>query len=233
MLQLLKLGLTTESLRCYIPKFVKEVEDYVRTSPYFKGNTGIVNITEVMAEITIYTASGSLLGNEVRAMFDSTFATLYRHLDDGFQPINFILPGLPLPQNFRRDHARKTMEKLFSDIIRERREKGNQGDETDMVWTLMNAQYKDGKDLPDHHAARMLIAILMGGQHNTAASGAWLLLNLAHKPHLVQELYNEQVAVLGSPQEPLTWENLQELTLNGQVIKANWLKLNSWGTTPS
>ncbi|KAF5586217.1 cytochrome P450 monooxygenase family 51 (sterol 14-demethylase) [Fusarium pseudoanthophilum] len=224
--RLLKLGLTTDSLRCYIPKFVKEVEDYIATSPYFKGTTGIVNITEVMAEITIYTAAGSLLGNEVRSMFDSTFATLYRHLDDGFQPINFVLPGLPLPQNFRRDHARKVMEELFSDIIRKRREMGNQGDETDMVWTLMNAKYKDGEDLPDHHAARMLIAILMGGQHNTAASGAWLLLNLAHKPHLVKELYDEQIKVLGSPQEPLTWENLQKLTLNGQVIKET-LRLHS------
>jgi sterol 14-demethylase len=118
------------------------------------------------------------------------------------------------------------MEDLFSDIIRQRRETGHQGDETDMVWTLMDAQYKDGTPLPDHHAARMLIAILMGGQHNTAASGAWLLLNLAHKPHLVQELYDEQVEVLGSISAPLTWENLQKLTLNGQVIKET-LRLHS------
>ncbi|KAF4465699.1 cytochrome P450 family 51 (sterol 14-demethylase) [Fusarium albosuccineum] len=224
--RLLKLGLTTEALRAYIPKFVKEVEDYVSTSSYFRGESGQVNITEVMAEITIYTASASLLGNEVRSMFDSTFATLYRHLDDGFQPINFVMPWLPLPQNRRRDHARKVMEGLFSDIIRQRRENGNQGDETDMIWTLMDAQYKDGAVLPDEHVARLLIAILMGGQHNTAASGAWLFLNLAHKPQLVEELYKEQLEVLGSPPVPLTWENLQQLTLNGQVIKET-LRLHS------
>ncbi|KAJ3463496.1 hypothetical protein MRS44_008282 [Fusarium solani] len=223
---LLKLGLTTEALRAYIPKFVKEVEDYVNTSPYFKGETGQVNITEVMAEITIYTASGSLLGNEVRSMFDSTFALLYRHLDDGFQPINFVMPWLPLPQNRRRDHARNVMEGLFANIIRQRREQGNQGDETDMIWTLMDAQYKDGTVLPDIHVARLLIAILMGGQHNTAASGAWLFLNLAHKPHLVEEMYQEQLEVLGSPPAPLTWENVQKLTLNGQVIKET-LRLHS------
>ncbi|KAJ4319318.1 Sterol 14-alpha demethylase cyp51c [Fusarium piperis] len=223
---LLKLGLTTEALRAYIPKFVKEVEDYVSTSPYFKGESGQVNITEVMAEITIYTASGSLLGNEVRSMFDSTFALLYRHLDDGFQPINFVMPWLPLPQNRRRDHARKVMEGLFADIIRQRREQGNHGDETDMIWTLMDSQYKDGTVLPDEHVARLLIAILMGGQHNTAASGAWLFLNLAHKPHLVEEMYQEQLEVLGSPPAPLTWENVQKLTLNGQVIKET-LRLHS------
>ncbi|KAJ4157742.1 Sterol 14-alpha demethylase cyp51c [Fusarium falciforme] len=179
-----------------------------------------------MAEITIYTASGSLLGNEVRSMFDSTFALLYRHLDDGFQPINFVMPWLPLPQNRRRDHARNVMEGLFANIIRQRREQGNQGDETDMIWTLMDAQYKDGTVLPDIHVARLLIAILMGGQHNTAASGAWLFLNLAHKPHLVEEMYQEQLEVLGSPPAPLTWENVQKLTLNGQVIKET-LRLHS------
>ncbi|KAH7128029.1 cytochrome P450 [Dactylonectria estremocensis] len=224
--RLLKLGLTTDALRAYVPKFVKEVEDYVNTSPYFKGESGEANVTEVLAEITIYTASGSLLGNEVRSMFDSTFATLYRHLDDGFQPINFVMPWLPLPQNRRRDHARKVMEGLFSDIIRERREQGNQGDETDMIWTLMDARYKDGTALPDEHVARLLIAILMGGQHNTAASGAWILLNLANKPHLVEEMYQEQLEILGSPPAPLTWENVQKLTLNGQVIKES-LRLHS------
>ncbi|KAJ4248365.1 Sterol 14-alpha demethylase cyp51c [Fusarium torreyae] len=224
--RLLKLGLTPDSLRSYIPKFVKEVEDFVNTSPYFKGETGVVNITEVLAEITIYTAAASLLGNEVRSMFDGSFATVYRHLDDGFQPINFVIPGLPLPVNFRRDRARKAMEELFSDIVRQRRETGNQSDETDMIWTLMDAKYKDGEALPDLHTARLLIAMLMGGQHNTAASGAWLMLELAHKPHLVEEMYKEQLEVLGSPPAPLTWENLQKLELSAKVIKET-LRLHS------
>jgi sterol 14alpha-demethylase len=206
--------------------FVKEVEDYVKTSSNFKGQSGVSNITEVMAQITIYTAAGSLQGKEVRSKFDDTYAILYRHLDDGFQPINFMLPGLPLPQNRRRDHAQKVMEDLFSDIIRRRREKGNRDGETDMITVLMDAQYKDGTVMPDVHVARLMIAILMGGQHNTAASGAWVMLNLAKKPHLIEELYQEQLTVLGSPLPPLSWENLQQLPLNSQVIKET-LRLHS------
>jgi sterol 14alpha-demethylase len=198
----------------------------VSTSPRFKGESGTCNITEVMAEITIYTASASLQGKEVRSKFDTTFALLYRHLDDGFQPINFMMPGLPLPQNRRRDHAQKVMEDLYSDIIRRRRQEGNQDGETDMIWTLMDAQYKDGTVIPDVHIARLMIALLMGGQHNTAVSGAWIMLNLAHKPHLIEEMYQEQLKVLGSPLPPLTWENLQKLTFNGQIIKET-LRLHS------
>lgn len=219
-------GFTSNSLRSYIPKFVKEVEDYINTSPRFQGESGECNITEVMAEITIYTASGSLQGKEVRSKFDTTFAALYRHLDDGFQPINFIMPWLPLPQNRRRDHAHKVMEKLYGDIIEARRQQGNPDGETDMLWTLMASQYKDGSDVPDEHISRLMIALLMGGQHNTAASGAWLILNLANKPHLIEELYQEQATVLGLPLPLLTLESLQELKLCGQVIQET-LRLHS------
>ncbi|KAF2673403.1 cytochrome P450 [Microthyrium microscopicum] len=218
--RLCKEGFTTEALRAYIPKFVSEVENYIKSSPRFKGKTsGECNITEVMGEITIYTASSSLQGKEVRSKFDDTFAALYRHLDDGFQPINFIAPWLPLPQNRRRDHAQRVMEKLYAGIISRRREEGNVNGETDMIWKLMDAEYKDGSVMPDVHIARLMIALLMGGQHNTAASGAWILLNLAHRPELLEELYQEQLSVLGNPLPELTWESLQRLTLSGQVIK--------------
>ena len=41
-----------------------------------------------MAEITLYTAAGSLQGKEIRERMDSEVALLYRHLDDGLIPIN-------------------------------------------------------------------------------------------------------------------------------------------------
>lgn len=52
------------------------------------------------------------------------------------------------------------------------------------------------------------------------------MLNLANKPHLIEEMYQEQITLLGSPLPPLTWESLQKLTLNGQVIKET-LRLHS------
>ena len=109
---------------------------------------------------SLYTASGSVQGKEVRSKFDTTFAALYRHLDDGFQPINFIMPWLPLPQTLRRDHAQKVMENLYSDIIRRRRQHGNPNGETDMIWALMDAQYKDGSIISDEHISRLMMRSL-------------------------------------------------------------------------
>lgn len=128
------------------------------------------DVSSVFPEISLYTAAGSLQGKEVRDSFDSTFATYYRHLDDGFAPINFILPGLPTPVNRRRDRAQKVMAGLYMDIIKRRRMTGNQTGSHDMLWALMEARYKDGTAISDEEMANLMIALLMGGQHNTAVS---------------------------------------------------------------
>lgn len=205
---------------------VKEIQDYVLGPHEFRGKSGVCNVTEAIAQIALYVAARSLQGAEVREKFDGTFATLYRHLDDGFQPINFIMPWLPLPQNRRRDHARSVMEKLYNDMIERRRQRGNVDGETDMLWSLMEGEYKDGTKVSDVHISRLMVALLLAGQHNTAATGAWIMLHLANQPQVIAELYQEQKDVLGWPLPPLTWDNLQKLKLNERVIKET-LRLHS------
>ncbi len=69
-------------------QFENEVSEFVKSSPIFQAENGICDISAVMAEITLYTAAGSLQGKEIREKMDSEVALLYRHLDDGFAPIN-------------------------------------------------------------------------------------------------------------------------------------------------
>lgn len=172
-----------------------------------------------MAEITIYTASRSLQGKEVRSKFDSSFADLYHHLDMGFSPINFMLPWAPLPHNRKRDSAQKKMAQTYLEIITARREAGSQRDADDMIWNLMSSVYKNGTPIPDVEVAHMMIALLMAGQHSSSATSAWILLRLATRPDILEELYEEQKAVLGEDLPPLTYETLQRLSLNSQVVK--------------
>ncbi len=56
------------------------------------------------------------------------------------------------------------------------------------------------------------------------ASGTWVMLHLAHRPHLIEELYQEQADLLGG--QSLTYESLQKLTLHNNVIKET-LRLHS------
>ncbi|KAF7596185.1 Lanosterol 14-alpha-demethylase [Aspergillus hancockii] len=214
-----KFGLTSDALRSYVRLITNEVEDFAQNSPAFQGPKGVFDVCKTIAEITIYTASRSLQGKEVRSRFDSTFAELYHDLDMGFAPINFMLPWAPLPHNRKRDAAQKRMTETYMEIIKERRKTGSKKDSEDMVWNLMSCVYKDGRPVPDEEIAHMMIALLMAGQHSSSSTAAWIVLHLAASPDLMEELYQEQLRVLGSDLPSLTYESLQKLDLHAKVIK--------------
>ena len=171
-----------------------------------------------MAELTIYTASRSLQGKEVREKFDASFADLYHDLDMGFSPINFMLPWAPLPHNRKRDYAQKKMAQTYMEIIQERK-RTNAEKGSDMIWNLMSCVYKDGTPVPDKEVAHMMIALLMAGQHSSSSTSSWIMLRLATRPDIQEELLEEQRRILGSTSAPLTYENLQKLPLHSQVVK--------------
>ena len=220
-MQFVKFGLTSESLKSYVPLIISEVQTYLRTSPLFASgqDTGTFDVPKAMAEITIYTASRSLQGREVRSRFDSSFADLYHDLDMGFSPINFMLPWAPLPHNRKRDYAHHKMAQTYMDIIQERRQAGSKRDSEDMIWNLMQCTYKDGRPVPDNEVAHMMIALLMAGQHSSSSTSAWILLRLATRPDIMDQLYEEQLRVCGPDLPALDFDTLQKLTLNAQVVK--------------
>lgn len=216
-----KFGLTLDAFKSYVDLISGETEQFITSGKSFHGDTGTVDIVNAMAELTIYTAARSLQGPEVRAKFDSTFADLYHDLDMGFSPINFMLPWAPLPHNRRRDFAQRKMTETYMEIIEKRRKAGSkreQGDD-DMIWNLMNCVYKDGTPVPDKEVAHMMIALLMAGQHSSSSTSSWILLRLATRPDIQEELLEEQKKILGEDLPPLTYENLQLLALNAKVVK--------------
>lgn len=216
-----KFGLTMDAFKSYVDLISSETKSFVLNNKHFRGQTGTIDIVPAMAELTIYTASRSLQGKEVREKFDSTFADLYHDLDMGFAPINFMLPWAPLPHNRKRDIAQKKMAETYMEIIRARRAAGGKRpqDEEDMIWNLMGCVYKDGTPVPDKEVAHMMIALLMAGQHSSSSTSSWILLRLATRPDIQEELLEEQKKVLGEDLPPLTYESLQKLTLNAKVVK--------------
>ncbi|KAL1994646.1 hypothetical protein VTN49DRAFT_2116 [Thermomyces lanuginosus] len=215
----MKFGLTSQALRSYVPLIADEVLQYIQKSRVFPAAKGAFDVVKAMAEITIFTASRSLQGKEVREKVDSTFAQLFHDLDMGFAPINFLLPWAPLPHNRKRDRAQRKMAETYMEIIRKRREAGNKKDSEDMVWNLMSCQYKNGTPVPDIEIAHMMIALLMAGQHSSSSTISWIVLRLASRPDITEELLEEQKRVLGEDLPPLTYDDLQKLRLHQQVIR--------------
>ncbi|KND89481.1 Eburicol 14-alpha-demethylase, partial [Tolypocladium ophioglossoides CBS 100239] len=215
----MKIALTTEAFRSYVPIISSEVQSYFKKDADFKGKSGIDDVPKKMAEITIFTASHALQGSAIRSKFDTSLAALYHDLDMGFTPINFMLHWAPLPWNRKRDHAQRTVAKIYMDTIKERRDEGDANKELDMMKHLMNSTYKNGAPVPDHEVAHMLIALLMAGQHSSSSTSSWIMLRLAQNPHILEELYEEQVKALGADLPPLAYEDLAKLPLNQAIIK--------------
>lgn len=215
----MKIALTTESFRSYVPIIADEVTTYFKKNPDFKGKSGIVDMPKKMAQLTIFTASHTLQGKEIRDQVDETLADLYHDLDMGFSPLNFALHWAPLPWNNRRDHAQRTVAKIYMDTMNRRRQRNDDDGAQDMMRHLMNSTYKDGTPVPDHEVAHMLIALLMAGQHSSSSTSSWIMLRLAQHPEIMEELYQEQVKALGADLPPLTYEDLAKLPLNANIIK--------------
>jgi sterol 14alpha-demethylase len=127
-----KVGLSTDNFRMYVGMIEDEVEHFMRHDIAFDvfqrndiNEWGKFDVTKVLAEITILTASRTLQGKEVRAGLDKSFSELYNDLDGGFTPLNFLFPNLPLESYRRRDRAQEKMSQFYIDIIKKRRAGGS------------------------------------------------------------------------------------------------------------
>lgn len=137
-----KWGLHTEAFRSYAGLIEQEVHDFLNSDAAFKeyqrgGNEwGSADILQLMAQVTILTASRTLQGKNIRSKLDKTFADVFQDLDGGFTPINFLFPNLPLPNYRARDKAHQKISQFYIDIIKERRE-NKQGDDVSSSITFL------------------------------------------------------------------------------------------------
>lgn len=89
-----KFGLTQRALESHVPLIEKEVLDYLKVTPAWKGASGLVDISLAMSEITLFTAARSLQGEEVRQKLTAEFAELYHDLDNvSSQPPSTLKPN--------------------------------------------------------------------------------------------------------------------------------------------
>ncbi|XP_065186720.1 lanosterol 14-alpha demethylase-like isoform X2 [Sycon ciliatum] len=188
--RIFKSGLTIARFEAYVPLIVEETKDYFAKW----GDQGKQNLFEALSELIILTASRCLHGPEIRGILDEHVAQLYNDLDGGFSHEAWLLPGwLPLPSFRTRDKAHKEMKKIFYKAIADRRASIASGTvgHTDMLQTILDATYKDGRGMTDDEIAGMLIGLLMAGQHTSSTTSAWLGFYLAQNKEFQDQCFEE------------------------------------------
>ncbi len=211
-LKMLMPVLRDKPMRGYAQVIVQEVEQMIAGW----GDTGEIDLLEFMKELTIYTSSHCLLGNEFRYELNEEFAKIYHDLEKGVNPLAFVFPYLPLPVFRRRDKARARLQELVTGIIAKRALKIEKSE--DAFQLLIESKYDDGTHLSPHEITGMLIGTIFAGHHTTAGTAAWTLLELARRPEHLAAVLAELDDLFGAEGE-VTFQSLREIPLLENVIK--------------
>nr|XP_013042429.2 leucine-rich repeat and death domain-containing protein 1 isoform X3 [Anser cygnoides] len=212
--KMLKTGLNIAQFKQHVSVIEEETREYFKAW----GESGEKNLFEALSELIILTASHCLHGKEIRSLLNEKVAQLYADLDGGFTHAAWLLPGwLPLPSFRRRDRAHKEIKNIFYKVIQKRR--NSEEKEDDMLQTLLDASYKDGRPLTDDEIAGMLIGLLLAGQHTSSTTSAWLGFFIARDKSIQEQCYAEQKAVCGDDLPPLTYDQLKDLSLLDRCLK--------------
>jgi len=211
-LKMLMPVLRDKPMRGYAQVIVGEVEQMIANW----GDSGEIDLLEFMKELTIYTSSHCLLGDEFRYELNEEFAKIYHDLEKGVNPLAFVFPYLPLPVFRRRDKARARLQELVTGIIAKRAQKPEKSE--DAFQLLIDARYDDGSRLSAHEITGMLIGTIFAGHHTTAGTAAWTLLELARRPEQLAQVLSELDAHFGADGE-VTFQSLREIPALENVIK--------------
>ncbi|WP_088241249.1 cytochrome P450 [Calothrix rhizosoleniae] len=205
-------ALREERMQAYAGFMATEAQAYFDTW----GESGEVDLLAAMNELTVFIASRCLIGHEFRQHLSTEFASLYHDLEGGINLLAFFQPYLPLPSFRRRDKARTRMVELISQIIANRRAKGNEGE--DFLQALMNARYADGTTLSEDNITGLLLTLLFAGQHTSAVLAAWTGILLLQHPQYLPAIMAEQQAVFGNG-KTFSLERLRQLVILERSIK--------------
>eukprot|EP01100_Stratorugosa_tubuloviscum_P000720 TRINITY_DN115_c2_g1_i1.p1 TRINITY_DN115_c2_g1~~TRINITY_DN115_c2_g1_i1.p1 ORF type:complete len:485 (+),score=241.22 TRINITY_DN115_c2_g1_i1:59-1513(+) len=217
-MQFVRSSLKTEQLASYIPHIIKETQDYFSKW----GQSGEIDIREALSELIILTASRCLMGREIRETMSEKVAELFKILDEGLQPISVFFPYLPIPAHKRRDNARLEMNKLFSRVMQQRRERIQQGFNDihdDILQVFMDVQYRDGRKLTDSEVSGLMIALLFAGQHTSSVTGSWTGLLMLKHTHYLQRVIEEQQIIREKYHNQLNLDSLNEMQILHRAVK--------------
>jgi sterol 14-demethylase len=222
----LSAALKASGLQKYPETIAKETSTFLKNN---WGESGEVDLLQAMQDLTILTASATLLGDEIRHALYEEVSRLYRDLDEGLSHVSVFFPHLPTKAHRRRDKARKEIVSIFSRVIKKRREDiengvDGAGKQQDLLQRLIDSTYDDGTSLTDDEITGLIIATLFAGQHTTNVSITWAIHFLTHnqKRHggdLLERFLDEVHSLKETYSDESLWKVLQKMKFGNACIK--------------
>ncbi|VAI33074.1 unnamed protein product [Triticum turgidum subsp. durum] len=145
----------------------------------------------------------------------------YAVVEKGYNSFPNSFPGTLY---YKAIQARRRLNGVLSDILHERRERGEPGD--DLLGCLMRSRAggddgDEGALLTDEQVADNVIGVLFAAQDTTASVLTWIVKYLHDRPKLLEAVRAEHAAIHEANdggRRPLTWAQTRSMTLTHRVI---------------
>lgn len=194
-----------ERMTAYIQAMNIEVQRWLDSL----GQSGEVDITEAMLQLTQYVAGRALIGPEFEAELGEAFWKEYIDISKSLDPV--LPPTLPLPKFWRRDRAKKKITETLYKVIQKRREHPERYD--DLISTLLTTPQKDGTIMPDETIVTMFMGLIFAGHETTAGQAAWLVALLLQHPDYLKLVKDEirATTTYGQPIEAAALSKMEHI----------------------
>jgi len=205
-------ALGPDALRALVP----EVEAAVR-STLAAWDGRVMSTFHAMKRLSFDVGIVTIFGGRLDERRKAELRRNYSVVEKGYNCFPNSLPGTLYHKAMQ---ARRRLHGALSDIMRERRERGEPG--SDLLGCLMQSRGDDGAPLlTDEQVADNIIGVLFAAQDTTASVLTWIVKFLREHPKLLEAVRAEQAAVREATdggRRPLTWAHARSMALTHRVI---------------
>ena len=180
-------------------------------------HAGPVDIYPHLMKITFAMVARSLFGARLRDedidLVSHTICTVQEFIvRQTLQP--YLNPWFAVSGELRRHEDMRTRaDAILLEYIRKRR---NEPPGHDLLQTLMDARYSDGKGMPDELILSESMQLLVAGHETSSNALSWLLYLLSSRPDCLEKVRQEFDSVLG--EAPLGHSDVPKFEFVTQVI---------------
>ncbi|CAO2142088.1 unnamed protein product [Urochloa humidicola] len=207
-------ALKPSKLRCHVGPMLQEVEKFFANW----GQQGTIDLKQELEQLLMLISARCLLGREIREkMFDEVFSAFHELSDNSLRLTSLFFPYAPLPTARRRDTAHARLSKMFTEVVRSR--KNSNRIEEDVLQNLIDSKYKDGRSTTDAEVTGLIIAILFAGKHTSSTTSTWTGARLLSHPQCLETAIKEQKQILKKYGEHVDYNILLEMSFLHCCIK--------------
>lgn len=184
------------------------------------GDAGELDLLEFFGELTTYTSTATLIGQEFRddlARKGAEFSSAFQDLERGTDAFAYVNPYLPLPSFWARDRARKTLVELITEILDRREAEGRRCQDLLQVMDSLTDDHGDRK-YSRSEITGMIIGMMLAGHHTSQGVASWALIELLRHPDVLSRAVEELDAIYADGRK-VSFQSLREIPVLEGVIK--------------